>query len=253
MKIQIESLSFGYDDSYIFENLNFSYDSKDFLAIIGPNGGGKSTLLRLMLGILEPKSGKVSIDSKSPKFSKELIGYVPQYIPVNKTFPMSVLEVVLMGRLRGGLFKFYSKADKNMAMQALEMVGMREFSSRGIGALSGGQRQRVYIARALVSGARILMLDEPTASIDTQGQAQIYSVLKEINQSNVGVIAISHDINMAINFASKVAYVSNGSVVLHDISNLDNREFINHLSKDHTHFCDVELALNSCGCASHKE
>ena len=252
MKIQIESLSFGYDDSYIFENLNFSYDSRDFLAIIGPNGGGKSTLLRLMLGILEPKSGKISIDSKSPKLSKELIGYVPQYIPVNKTFPMSVLEVVLMGRLRGGLFKFYSKADKNMAMQALEMVGMREFSSRGIGALSGGQRQRVYIARALVSGARILMLDEPTASIDTQGQAQIYTALKEINQSNVGVIAISHDINMAINFASKVAYVSNGSVVLHDISNLDNRDFINHLSKDHTHFCDVELALNSCGCDKHK-
>ncbi|MCR8690645.1 MULTISPECIES: metal ABC transporter ATP-binding protein [Campylobacter] len=253
MKIEIENLSFGYDNSNIFENLNFSYHSKDFLAIIGPNGGGKSTLLRLMLGIIEPKSGKISIDSKSPKLAKELIGYVPQHIPVNKTFPMSVLEVVLMGRLRGGLFKFYSKADKNMAMQALEMVGMKEFSSRGIGALSGGQRQRVYIARALVSGARILMLDEPTASIDTQGQAQIYSALKEINQANVGVIAISHDINMAMNFATKVAYVNGGSVVFHDISNLDNREFINHLSKNHTHFCDVELALNSCGCASHKE
>ena len=136
-----------------------------------------------------------------------------------------------------------------MAMQALEMVGMQDFSTRGIGALSGGQRQRVYIARALVSGARILMLDEPTASIDTQGQAQIYSALREINQANVGVIAISHDMN----FATKVAYVNSGSVVLHDISNLDNREFINHLSKSHTHFCDVELALNSCGCASHKE
>ena len=97
------------------------------------------------------------------------------------------------------------------------------------------------------------MLDEPTASIDTQGQAQIYSALKEINQANVGVIAISHDINMAMNFATKVAYVNSGSVVFHDISNLDNREFINHLSKNHTHFCDVELALNSCGCASHKE
>lgn len=253
MNIEITNLSFGYDDGNIFKNLNFSYHSRDFLAIIGPNGGGKSTLLKLMLGILEPQSGKISIDSKPPKLAKELIGYVPQYIPVNKTFPMSVLEVVLMGRLRSGPFKFYSKADKNMAMQALKMVGMQDFSTRGIGALSGGQRQRVYIARALVSGARILMLDEPTASIDTQGQAQIYSVLKEINQLNVGVIAISHDINMTMNFATKVAYVNSGSVVLHDISNLDNREFINHLSKDHTHFCDVELALNSCGCASHKE
>ena len=130
--------------------------------------------------------------------------------------------------------------------------GINSFVEQSGRNFSGGQRQRVYIARALVSGARILMLDEPTASIDTQGQAQIYTALKEINQSNVGVIAISHDINMAINFASKVAYVNSGSVVLHDISNLDNRDFINHLSKDHTHFCDVELALNSCGCDKHK-
>ena len=181
--IEIRNLSFGYDENLIFDSINLSYDIKDFLAIIGPNGGGKSTLLKLMLGLVKPKSGEVKIFGKNPSEVSKSIGYVPQNIFVNANFPMRVLEVVLMGRIDKKLFGFYSKDDKIEAFKALERVGMKEFFDRRIGELSGGQRQRVYIARALCSKAKILMLDEPTASIDTKGQAGVYKLLSEINSA----------------------------------------------------------------------
>ncbi|ABK82518.1 ABC transporter ATP-binding protein [Campylobacter fetus] len=250
MTVELKNVTFGYDGSTILKNINLVYHSSDFLSIIGPNGGGKSSLLRLMLGLIAPLKGSVLIDGKSPKELCKFIGYVPQHIPINRAFPMSVLEIVLMGRLDNKIFGFYSKKDKELAMNALKKVSMQDFYKRGIGELSGGERQRVYIARALCSDAKILMLDEPTASIDTEGQAEIYTRLKDINATGIGIVIVSHDINMAISFASKVAYVSR-ELFLHSIDGRDKQSFIEHLSRSHDHFCDVEIALKKCGCKEH--
>ena len=165
--ISVRNLSFGYDENLVFESINLEYDCKDFLAIIGPNGGGKSTLLKLMLGLNKPSGGTIEVFGQEPASVSKAVGYVPQNIPINQSFPMRVLEVVLMGRIDKKLFGFYGKDDKIEAEAALERVGMGEFTRQKIGELSGGQRQRVYIARALCAKAKILMLDEPTASIDT--------------------------------------------------------------------------------------
>ena len=233
--VSVRNLSFGYDENLVFEGINLEYDCKDFLAVIGPNGGGKSTLLKLILGLNKPAS------------VSKAVGYVPQNIPINQSFPMRVLEVVLMGRIDKKLFGFYGKDDKIEAEAALERVGMGEFTRRKIGELSGGQRQRVYIARALCAKAKILMLDEPTASIDTKGQADVYKLLKQINAEGTGVVLISHDVNLTLNFATKVAYI-NHDLFMHEISHGSKQDFIEHLARDHRHFCDVEVALKECGC-----
>lgn len=247
MKIEIQNLEFAYDSEKVLQNVNLSYDSQDFLSIIGPNGGGKSTLLKLMVGLLKPSSGEILIDDKTPTKISEFIGYVPQNIPINRVFPVSVLEVALMGRIHARTFGFYGAKDKKLAMEALAKVSMEKFANRAISELSGGQRQRVYIARALCSDAKILMLDEPTASIDARGQTEIYGILRDINSSGTGVVMVSHDVNIAINFASKVAYV-NRELFLHEINGENRGEFISHLAKNHSHFCDVELVLGVCDC-----
>jgi len=226
--IEIKNLTFGYDEQIVLENVNLSYDSRDFLAVIGPNGGGKSTLLRLMLGLLRPQSGEVRLFGERPEKVSRQVGYVPQHFLPNQNFPMRVIEVALMGLIDKKTFGFYSKSERAEA-----------------------QRQRVYIARALCARAKILMLDEPTASIDTKGQAEIYAILKRINAQGTGVVLISHDLNIALNFATKVAYVSR-TLHLHDIApNFIKRDFIAHLAREHSHFCDVEVALGECEHTAH--
>lgn len=245
--IDVRNLNFSYDDEVVLKDINFSYDGNDLLCIIGPNGGGKSTFLKLLLGLLKPKFGEIKILGNDPIKASKFIGYVPQYIPINKAFPISVLDVVLMGLIDKKIFGFYSKKDKISALKSLEIVGMKDFAHRRISFLSGGQRQRVYIARALVSNVKMLFLDEPTASIDTKGQIEIYELLKSINQNNIGIIIVSHDLNVAINYASKVAYV-NKNLVMHDIDISKKNDFLNHLNEHHKHFCDVELMLKECSC-----
>lgn len=248
--ISVRNLSFGYDENLVFDGINLEYDCKDFLAVIGPNGGGKSTLLKLMLGLNKPSGGTIEVFGQQPASVSKAVGYVPQNIPINQSFPMRVLEVVLMGRIDKKLFGFYGKDDKIEAEAALERVGIGEFTRRKIGELSGGQRQRVYIARALCAKAKILMLDEPTASIDTKGQADVYRLLKQINAEGTGVVLISHDVNLTLNFATKVAYV-NHDLFMHEIAQGSKQDFVEHLASEHRHFCDVEVALKECGCGKH--
>ncbi|BCX78844.1 metal ABC transporter ATP-binding protein [Campylobacter sp. 19-13652] len=245
--ISIKNLGFKYDGVEVLKNVNLEYNSRDFLVIIGPNGGGKSTLLKLMLGLLNPTSGTVEIYGKPPLSECVRLGYVPQATNANPDFPMRAIEVVLTGLLNEKFFGFYSANDKKRAMNALEKVGIAELSNRRVGELSGGQRQRVYIARALVSKSDIIMLDEPTASIDAKGQADIYMLLKSLNENKKGIVLVSHDLNIALGFASKVAYV-NQTLHMHEISPSNKAQFISHLAKEHSHFCDVEIALKECGC-----
>nr|WP_226995999.1 metal ABC transporter ATP-binding protein [Campylobacter pinnipediorum] len=247
--IELKNVSFSYDDTnFVLKDIDLNVNIDDFLVIIGPNGGGKSTLLKLMLGLLEPQSGSIKVFDKSPKSISNAIGYVPQSFIHNQNFPITVIEVVLMGLIDKKMFGFYTKDQKQQALNALKMVDMQEYANSRIDKLSGGQRQRVYIARALCTKSKILMLDEPTASVDTKTQAEIYSLLKHINAQGVAIVLISHDANIALSFATKVAYVSK-NLHLHNITpDLNKQEFIAHLAKNHNHFCDVELALKECGC-----
>lgn len=246
--IEISGLNFAYNDELVLENINLTYDCNDFLAIIGPNGGGKTTLLKLMLGLVSPASGEIKIFGKKTQDVIKQIGYVPQNFAINPNFPMRVIDVVLMGVIDNKIFGFYSKDERNLALRALQKVEMADFANKKIGEVSMGQRQRIYIARALCADTKILMLDEPTASIDTKGQAAIYKLLGEINKNGVGIVLISHDLNLALTYATKIAYVSK-NLHSHLISpELSKKDFITHLSNSHEHFCDVEIALNKCSC-----
>ena len=248
--IEVKNLYFSYDKEYVLEDVNMSISSKDFLAIIGPNGGGKSTFLKLLLGILKPTKGEIRIFGKRPQDISLRLGYVPQDTNINKNFPIKVMDVVLQGRL-GISKKFwgYSKEDYKIAKEALEKTGALEFADKKIGELSGGQRQRVFIARALCTEADILLLDEPTSSIDSKGQINLYSTLKEINK-NSGIIVVSHDINIALSFADKVAY-TNKSVYMHDSPAKNRDKILQNIGKSSEHICPVELMIDENMCLHH--
>ena len=230
--IKIKNLSFSYEKQKILENINLEVQEKDFLAIIGPNGGGKSTLLKLILGINPIQQGTVLTFGELPKKNLAKIGYVPQNTNVNTDFPIKVIEVVLMGHIgtKRPLFG-YANEEKMCALGALAQVGMEKFANEKIGSLSGGQRQRVMIARALCAHPQILILDEPTASIDVQGQKQIYELLETLN-AYITIIVVSHDISVIMQYANTVVHI-NKTLSAHDISDLK--------SDKSEHFCEVEL------------
>lgn len=239
--LHIENLNFAYKNELVLENVNLNYDDKDFLAIIGPNGGGKSTLLRLILGLVKNKSVHLAL-------KKGAVGYVPQSLNANEDFPICVAELVLMGLLDKKKFGFYSKKDKEKALNALEKVNLRDFAEQKINELSGGQRQKAYIARALVSECRLLILDEPTASLDSKSAVEIFELLNALHKGGVGVIVVCHDINLALAYADKIAYL-NKELVLHD-NDKKKGALIKHLSATHKHFCAVEMSLDTCKCHS---
>jgi len=228
--IEINNLSFFYAKSKVLEDINLTIQDNDFLAIIGPNGGGKSTLLKLILGILKSKKGEIK-----SSFEANSIGYVPQNTNLNINFPITALEVVLMGHIGGKRPLFgYSKDEICCANSSLEKVGMKDFSDTKIGNLSGGQRQRVFIARALCANPKIILLDEPTASIDVLGQTEVYELLKELNKS-ISIVVVSHDISVLLNYAKNVAHV-NKNLVYHTLDNVQK-----NVQNSNEHLCEVEL------------
>lgn len=229
--LEVKELSFSYDKELVLENINLVVEEGDFLALIGPNGGGKSTLMKLIVGVNSVEKGSVKFLNTSIN-----MGYVPQNTNINTNFPIKALEVVLMGcnAHRKRVFG-YTKKEINHAVSILKQVGMEEFAHSKIGSLSGGQRQRVMIARALCSDPEILLLDEPTSSIDREGQKQIYELLQELNK-NITIIVVSHDISVVLKYATKVAHI-NKNLSFHDLSSLQ-KEF--ELSTD-KHICEVEL------------
>jgi zinc transport system ATP-binding protein len=206
--IETQNLNFSYDQQPVIRDVNLRIQSGDFMAMIGPNGGGKTTLLKLMLGLLNADSGSIRILGKTPKDVSHRIGYVPQDIHINQNFPISSSDVVLMGKLKSGKgWSRHSKEDRMAALQALEQVGMRKYRDHRVGELSGGQKQRVFIARALVTDPDILFLDEPTASIDTKGQNDFYALLKELNHK-ITIIVVSHDLMVISRYVKSVACVN---------------------------------------------
>lgn len=203
----LEDIWVYYNGVTALEGVNLSINQNDFLGIIGPNGGGKTTLLKVILGLVKPSRGKVRVLGDTPVRSRKLIGYIPQLSQFDRDFPVSVWDVVLMGRLgHTGRFKRYSDKDKKVALDTLEIVEMLDLKDRQVGRLSGGQRQRVYIARALVTESKLLLLDEPTASVDKPMQTGFYEFLQKLRkEQELAIIVVSHDIGVISTYVNKIA------------------------------------------------
>ncbi len=212
--IELKNVSAGYNGNVVVEDINLSVDKNDFLGIIGPNGGGKTTVLRLIVGVLKPKKGEVFVFGKNPvNFTKEerhKIGYVRQERNIDTNFPVSVLDTILMGLYAGiGPGKKITGRHKEKAMQALKKVDMSDFAGSHIGALSGGQKQRVFIARGLVNDPELLILDEPTTGVDARNQETFYLMLYDLKLDlNLTIIMVSHDISMIAKEVNKISCVN---------------------------------------------
>ena len=203
--INLENIYVSYGKNYALEDINLQVKELDFIGIIGPNGGGKTTLLKTLLGLIKPLSGEVSIMNLPVNQGRKYIGYVPQILEFDRRFPIVVKDIVKMGRLsKKRIFQSYNQRDEEIVNHCLEQVGMLDLRSRSIGELSGGERQSVYIARALATQPRILLLDEPTANVDTKIQNNIYELLKELNEY-MTILIISHDLSAVSSYVKTIA------------------------------------------------
>jgi zinc transport system ATP-binding protein len=203
--VRLQNIWVSYGDVPALEDVTLSIFQHDFLGIIGPNGGGKSTLLKVLLGLVKPDSGSVSVFGKTPEQARSRIGYVSQRPAFDLDFPASVLDVVTMGRYgKAGLVHHYSREDRAAVEKALVRVGMEGCRDKQIGRLSGGQQQRIFVARALVAAPELLLLDEPTASIDPTMQTEFYELLAELKRG-LTIVMVSHDVGAISVYVDKIA------------------------------------------------
>jgi zinc transport system ATP-binding protein len=207
--VEVDDLCFSYSGKEVLHGVDLVIDQGDFVAVVGPNGGGKTTLVKLIIGLLKPTRGTVQLTGRKGERKGLEIGYVPQQIDHNLSFPATALDVVVMGKHVPEKRRFFkrSSTDREDGLKALDKMGIAEFAYRKISDLSGGQRQRVLIARALVTQPELLVLDEPTASIDSRGQNDFYHLLQELN-SVLTIIMVSHDLLAVSTFAKSVACVN---------------------------------------------
>ncbi|MDD4047505.1 MAG: ABC transporter ATP-binding protein [Clostridia bacterium] len=219
--ISIDKLSVHYGETSALADVCFDVEDKEYLGIIGPNGGGKTTLLKSILGLVPMSSGTIDIYGKRPGKTGALIGYVPQISVFDKKFPITVQEVVLTGRLKSelSLFHKYSNEDRKRVNEILNSIGIYKLRNRQISALSGGEFQKMLIARALAVRPKLLLLDEPTASVDVGAREQIFSLLDELNE-NMTIILVTHDL-MAVSSHIKTLACLNGRLVYHGRAELD--------------------------------
>ena len=203
--VRLDDVWVHYDGVPVLEGINLSVKSNDFLGLIGPNGGGKTTLLKVILGLMKPSRGKVTVMGQSPERGRKFIGYISQFNLFDRDFPISVFDVVLMGRYsKTGLFHRYSEDDKRTAIEVLKAVEMLDYKDRQVGRLSGGEQQRVFIARALVTNPKLLLLDEPMASIDPNMQAEFYELLDRLKE-RMAIVLVSHDISAVSIYVNEIA------------------------------------------------
>ena len=206
--IQINGLCAGYDGKTVLNQVDLAVYEKDFLGIIGPNGGGKTTLIKCILGLHHPLQGDIRFYKDSQEVSEITMGYLPQYNNIDKKFPISVYEVVLSGLSKQkSLFRRYSKEQYEQARQMIVRMGLEGLEERSIGSLSGGQLQRALLGRALVSNPEVVILDEPNTYIDKRFEAKLYSLLEEINQERA-IILVSHDIGTVLKNVKTIACVN---------------------------------------------
>lgn len=216
--IEMGNVSFGYGGAGVLENVSFSVKKGEIASIVGPNGGGKTTLLKLILGLLHPEKGSVKVFGTAPERARGRMGYMPQHINYDSFFPATVLDVVLMGRVERHFAGMYRKEDRESARAALREVGLEELAGRHFARLSGGQRQRVVIARAIVSEPELLLLDEPTANVDLVSEHKLHDILNKLNL-NMTILMVSHDLGFVSDLVKNVICV-NRRVVVHPTSEI---------------------------------
>ncbi|MDH7602088.1 MAG: metal ABC transporter ATP-binding protein [Armatimonadota bacterium] len=237
--VQLKHVTVCRSGVVVLDDINLSVNKADFCAIIGPNGAGKTTLLKVILGLVEPKSGEVLVFGKPPRelgAQKAKIGYVPQVSSIDLRFPISVFETVLMGTFaRLGVGARPRSADYQAARAALERLGIAELADKPIGRLSAGQRQRVFIARALVNNPELLLLDEPTTGVDTAVTAGFYTLLRQLKETGITVILVSHDIGVVASYVDSVACL--------------NRSLFAHCRPDEVQCTEALRAMYGCDVA----
>jgi len=217
--VEINDLWFSYGSQLVLREVNLRIQPAERVCIVGPNGGGKTTLLKLILGLLRPTRGRVRVFGQSPEHARRRVGYTPQHAMFDPSFPVSVTDVVLMGCLgKAGVLGPYRKADRAAAAEAIEEVGVYESRKRSFSQLSGGQRQRVLIARALASQPDLLLLDEPTANLDVGVEQQLYDLLGRLGE-RLTVVLVSHDIGFVSELVDKVVCVQS-TVAVHPTTEL---------------------------------
>ncbi len=205
IQLSCQDLAAGYEGKTVVAGLTFAVDSSDYLVIVGENGSGKSTLMRTLLNLQKPVSGKVQLGAGVSRYD---MGYLPQQTAVQKDFPASVWEVVISGCMaHSGLHPFYTAADKALAEKNMDIAGVGNLRHKSFQQLSGGQRQRVLFARALCAARKILFLDEPLSGLDPEAAASMYETVQLHNSRGLAIIMISHDISVALRYASHILYL----------------------------------------------
>lgn len=200
--ISVDDLTLSYENMTVIRNMSFRVNNGDYLCIVGENGSGKSTLIKALLSLKKPVGGSITFGGG---LRRNEIGYLPQQTGAQQDFPASVWEVVLSGCLNSrGIRPFYSDRERKMAAQNMERLGITHLKKRSYRELSGGQQQRVLLARALCATKKLLLLDEPVSGLDPMVTAEMYELISSINQSDVTVIMVTHDISAAMKYASHI-------------------------------------------------
>ena len=208
--VEVRGLDFAYGNHPVLTSVDATIGAHEFVSIVGPNGGGKSTLLKLILGLLRPDRGSVRVFGRSPARTRHRVGYMPQHAHVDPQFPVTVMDVTLMGRLGPWLrVGPYRQTDRDFARQALTETEAADLADRRFSDLSGGQRQRVLIARALACEPELLLLDEPTASLDPGIQDDLFDLLNRLRK-RMAVVLVSHDVGVVSRYVDKILCVSGG-------------------------------------------
>jgi zinc transport system ATP-binding protein len=241
--LRLTGVSFAYDNVPVLRDVSFSIHARESVCIVGPNGGGKSTLLKLILGLLKPDSGEIELFGCRPKAGRHRIGYMPQMVHFDPMFPITVRDVVLMGKLDCISAGWFSRHHKKLAMEALAELDMADCADRRFSNLSGGQRQRVLIARALVCDPDLLLLDEPTANVDQAVEEDFYATLEKLN-ARMAIMLVSHDLGFVSRFVKSVICV-NRAVHVHPTADLTGRDIREVYGEDmaairHDHRCSSE-------------
>lgn len=241
--VSLREVTFAYETLPVIENATLDIAPNEFASIIGPNGGGKTTLLKLILGLLRPSSGEVLVFGEPPHRVRHRIGYSPQHPRYDWAFPISVLDVVLMARLERHWIGHYVRKDKAAALEALDELGVADLAPRPFDALSGGQRQRVLVARAIASDPEILLLDEPTANVDMASGNKLLEILEQLN-ARMTILMVSHDLGFVAQAVQSVICV-NRQVVVHPTSDITGQNIIDIYGADlrmvrHDHRCAEE-------------
>jgi zinc transport system ATP-binding protein len=231
--VVLEKVTAGYNNEPVLVDVDFVVLENDFIGIIGPNGGGKTTLLKIMMGLIKPMSGKVEFPSEKELGERSLFGYLPQVSRIDTKFPITTLEVVLSGTMKGNtLTSGRKKKYKGKGVELLELMGLKKMAGKMVGELSGGQLQRAFLARAMISSPMLLVLDEPNSFVDNTFERDLYELLRELNEKT-SIVIVSHDLGIISSYVKTIACVNRG--LHYHRSNVITKELLE------TYNCPIDL------------